>query len=320
MPTSQLKFYSSSDASAPALSGTANSLITVLDAILVNGYGAKAAVGWTKPIANAGNCGCYKQSVGAGCTLFVNDNGPNVTSTFKEAWITGWESLASIAAPVGTGGGQFPLPSQVLTTGHLVARKSTTADATARTWSCFADAYTFYFFCSESGAALNEGIFFGDLYSTKTGVPDVGRCMIVGNVTENSTNTYWDSGTNGPSGVAAGHYASRTWGGGGGSVNIGALGDTAWNGQNSNFTGSVPCPNGPDNSILLAPIKATEPTCYRGRFRGLYHIAHSTTASFSEGQVFTGTGDFSGKTFQCTSTGTSQARIAIEISATVETN
>jgi len=38
--------YQSTDSGAPALSGQAGSLLEVLDACLVNGYGGKAAAGW----------------------------------------------------------------------------------------------------------------------------------------------------------------------------------------------------------------------------------------------------------------------------------
>ena len=39
--------YRSDDASAPVITGTAGDLVMALDAILVNGYGAKSAAGWT---------------------------------------------------------------------------------------------------------------------------------------------------------------------------------------------------------------------------------------------------------------------------------
>src|SRR6267142_3788080 len=135
---SQFTQYSSLDASAPVLSGSAGALLTVLDAILVNGYGSKSAAGWSKPIANAGSIGSYKNGTGSTqLGLVINDNGANVTSTFKEAWATGWESVAGVGASVGSGTGQFPTPAQLLTTGHVVIRKSLTADATARNWVCF---------------------------------------------------------------------------------------------------------------------------------------------------------------------------------------
>src|ERR1035437_2380958 len=127
---SQFTVFSSSDAAGPGLlTGAAGSLLAVLDACLVTSYaGHTLAAQWTKPTANAGNIGCYKQGAGAGLSLVINDAGPNGTSTYKEAWAIGWESVAGVGSPVGTGSGQFPIPAQLLTTGHDVWRKSATAE------------------------------------------------------------------------------------------------------------------------------------------------------------------------------------------------
>ena len=117
MSASQLVYFSSSDASGPGLiSGTAGSLLTILDACLVNGYsGHILTAQWTKPFVNSGNIGCYKQGAGAGLSLLVNDNGPNATSTYEEAWAIGWESIAGIGAPVARDRDSFPpLPNFLL--------------------------------------------------------------------------------------------------------------------------------------------------------------------------------------------------------------
>lgn len=68
--------YFSTDASAPTLTGTTGSLVALLDAILVNGYGAKAAAGWS--IAYTGTSKRdYKQGTGSnGYYLDVDDSGP----------------------------------------------------------------------------------------------------------------------------------------------------------------------------------------------------------------------------------------------------
>jgi hypothetical protein len=322
MPTSQFTFYASSDASAPQRSGTAGSLLTVLDAILVNGYGAKAAAGWTKPIANVGNCGHYKQSAGSGFHVFINDNGPNGTSTFKEAWATGWETMTSIAAPVGAGSGQFPTAAQLLTTGHVVVRKSSVADASTRYWSCFADAYTFYFFAEEAPATgLNGGLWFGDIYSIRTGSPEIGRCIIVGGSLENSAVASDWSQTSQNTGVMTGHFMARDWGGTGGSVTVGKFGNYAWNSGSTNLAGTIPAPNGPDNSYYVTPLVVHSTNkAFRGRMRGVYQSAHPSS-TYAEGASITGTGDNAGKTFQRSPLGlVGGGFVFIETSATVETN
>src|ERR1035437_2201693 len=185
---SQFTIFSSSDVAGPGLlTGAAGTLLALLDACLVTSYaGHTLAAQWTKPTANSGNIGCYKQGAGAGLGLVINDNGPNVTSTYKEAWATGWESVAGVGAPVGTGSGQFPTPAQLLTTGHVVIRKSATADAATRSWQLFADSSTFYLFIStgDTAGVYNVGMF-GDVFSLK-GATDGYRCMIHGRAVENN--------------------------------------------------------------------------------------------------------------------------------------
>jgi len=343
MPASQFQYYTSTDPSGPGpITGQAGSLLSVLDACLVNGYGSKAAAGWSKPFANSGNIGCYQNGAtiphgmnpATGLSLLINDNGPNGTSTYKEAWAVGWEAIASIGSPVGTGTGQFPLPAQLLS-GNVVVRKSFTADTTPRYWELFGDAYTFYFFVqSGDQAGVYFGLFFGDIFSLK-GASDAYRCFIHGSYVENS-------GANGscqldaqppPSGNACalqfpvgGLYMPRTFGGSGTSINVTRIGDfglvaisstsspVAWNGL-------MQTPNGPDLSLYLTPAWVCEPllVCKRGRMRGFYQLGHPA-ANFADGQTFNGANDYAGKTFQIVKGGIWGGLWCIETSATVETN
>ena len=333
----QLQIYSSSDAGGPGvLFGAASEVLRVLDLILVNGYTAHPAAGWTKPFANSGNIGCYKNASpangGNGFGVVINDNGANVTSTFKEAWATGWETVLGVGSPVGTGTGQFPTPAQLLTTGHVVIRKSATADGTTgRAWICFADALTFYLFiASGDTAGAYFCLWFGDFFSLK-GSTDTYRCMIQGEAIENngSTNTSQHTADmiacNALSAASyLGCYASRTYGGGGTSVQLYKQGASQFDSPTANLhanVGTLQAPNGPDNAYYTPPIWILEqPTLtLRGRLRGLYHSAH-TLATWSDGQVLTGAGDFAGKTLQAVSKGINSGMWFIETSATVETN
>ena len=264
------QMYTSGDAAGPgALTGQANSLILLLRAILVDGYGAIPAAGWSEPIAAAGNCAAFRPGAGTRFGLFVNDNGPNATSTYKEAWVTGWESVSGIAAPVGSGTGQFPTAAQLLTTGHGVCRKSASADAVGRDWVAFADPYTCYLFIA-SGDAVGSGtytygytmLFFGDFYSVKSTDDDY-RGMIVCRTTENvSSNNVEGFGSQvaAPTTTApTGFYLARSYGGAGGSVAASHQGDYGKN-TAAVYAGVVQYPNGPDNSLYLSPIWIFEPT------------------------------------------------------------
>lgn len=335
MSASLLAKYTSSDASGPGvLTGTAGALLTLLDACLVNGYSGHAAAGWTKPIANSGNIGCYKQGAGSGLNLVVNDN---TFLTAKEAIATGWESLASIAAPVGTGTGQFPTPAQSLTNGHVVYRKSNTADGTGRAWQLFADASTFYLFVVTGDSASNYmRCCFGDLFSF-VGASDAYRCFIQGRDADNSfsdarnnRDDFMICPANGvplTSSIGGGWYMPRSFGGAGISIGVSPLWQMAWAASLNTtnvyavFNGAIQVPNGPDNSYYLSPIVVYEHAvaALRGRMRGLYAMGHSS-ASFADGQTFSGAGDYAGKSFQVIKGGMNGGYWVIETSATVETN
>ena len=332
---SQFTSFSSSDVAGPGLlTGAAGTLLALLDACLVTSYaGHTLAVQWTKPIANAGNIGSYKQGAGASLGLVINDNGPNITSTYKEAWATGWESVVGVGAPVGTGSGQFPTPAQSLTSGHIVIRKSASADATGRAWVLFADSSTFYLFIATGDTAgVYLTFMFGDVFSMK-GSSDAYRCVIHGRAQENSgaggaTVDNQDLiypcagvGANGP-----GMFMARSYSGGGTSITTQKMGDMNALGASVTASGAAmvgvfQTPNGPDNSIYLSSVKIIElvGVINRGRLRGVYQICHPL-ASFANGQTFSGGGDFAGKSFQIVSQGINNGFWALETSATVETN
>lgn len=348
---SQFTIYKSTDVSAPVLTGQAGSLITLLDACLINGYGSQLppSPAWTKPVATSSNITSYKQGAGAGLSFVLNDNGPNATSTYKEAWATGWESVSTVGAPVGTGAGQFPTPAQLLTTGHVVCRKSATADATARSWIVAADSSTVYVWISVGDIANEYTNFrFGDIFSLK-GATDAYRVAIVGRAAENAalsatttqessdfiSTTYSTIGS-GMGAAFPGMFMARTYGGGGTSILIAQKGDQAACGGFGNAANVMPCnggmqnPNGPDNSVYLCPLGVTEAAalCVRGRWRGLYQICN-TVGGFVDGQTFSGGGDFAGKSFLVIKQGPNSTAStngigitlwALETSATIETN
>jgi hypothetical protein len=342
MPASQFTVYSASDPSGPGLiTGQAGTLLTVLDACLVNGYAGKPAAGWDKPFANAAGVGCYRNghiipaglNPASGLGVVINDNGPNVTSTFKEAWITGWEQIATVNAPVGTGYGQFPLPSQLLTTGHTVIRKSTTADTAGRFWQIWADYATCYIFIQTGDAAgTYYGAFFGDCFSLQ-GTSDKFRFFLYGGYAENNTSTnqnYLDAigtlavGANQVAQAMPGLFIARSYGGGGASITAQRTGDytcLAPASSSQPWNAVMQVPNGPDNSYYLAPCWLWENgiLAKRGRLRGMYQGQH-VPGTFADGGTFSGGNDYAGKTFMVVKAGVAASYWVMESSATVETN
>ena len=184
-----MTLYKSSDASAPVLYGANGAVITVLDAVLVNSYGAKPAAGWTKPFA-AANLASYRQGTPGAPQYYlkIRDDAPGVGAA-KEARIRGFESMTAVTATDNAADGLDPFPTVAQDADGSIVRKSATADGTtARPWIIIGDQRTFYF-CILSGDIANAYTvwMFGDIFSYK-GASDTGRCMIVGRVLENSGN------------------------------------------------------------------------------------------------------------------------------------
>jgi hypothetical protein len=292
--------YSSTDGSAPVLSGTVGSLVALLDAVLVNGYGSKAAAGWTKPYSGT-NGAVYRQAGGNQFYLRVDDNAPNVTSVAREAQVSGYEAMTAFS----TGTGQFPTTTQSST--GLVIRKSTTADSTARAWIIIADDRTFYLFIITGDAAGYYAFAFGDFYSYKT-TTDSYRTIIIGRTqVNNGTNTYevlagsYKLDTNLNS-----HYIARTFAGTGTSVSAGkhtdhikciaALADQVLPVGLSTQT-LFNNPNTPDGGFYVAPLWVHEAPSMRGHLRGLWAGCH-TYSTVADGDTFSGSGVYAGKTFR----------------------
>jgi len=323
MATSQFTIYRSTDGSAPVLTGNAGSLVAVLDGCLVTGYGSKAAPSpaWTHPVATASNIASYKQGSGSLLGLVVNDNAPNATSLGKEAWATGWESVAGVGSPVGSGTNQFPTAAQLLTSGHTVIRKSNATGATPIAWMLVADSYTFYLFTFTTDVVNTYYFFaFGDIYSAKT-TSDAYKVIIMGRNLENDTTAAAEGGDlfSAYNAAVVGNFMARTFGGTGTSITIGKSGDSI-KGSATSFLGTGEYPNGPDSEMYISPIWVTELTPrIRGRLRGLYMPLHAIS-NFTDGQTFTASGDYSGKTFLAVKQTRNAGVILIDTSATVETN
>ena len=313
-------------------------------------YGTTPSVGWTSPYTGT-NGAAYKLSStpAAGCSastgfyLLVNDNLSAMTIPYTEAQLCGYETLGSyFALPYNsantlTAGGPFPAQVNAQGSGgygYQVIRKSVTNNTLARYWVIYADGYTLYFFMqSEANPNAYYGFIFGDFYSF-AGTSDAYRCCINGRNINNSGSLSYEgfdiqsiitNYTGYPQAYGtASLLAPRSWSGTGNCIGIGKHGDVEKAGLNTNYgalTGIIQTPNSADNSLYLSPIWITEPTgnIVRGYMRGMWHLCHPI-ANFTDGQIITGVGTNSGKTFQVIKPTPAGASIAIETSATVLTN
>lgn len=296
-----VRLYKSTDTGAPVLSGSVGSLITVLDAVLVNGYnaGVTPAAGWTKAFSGT-NQAAYRNSAtgGTGFYVSVDDTGPNTVLGARKARLRGFETMTAVT----TGTGGFPTSVQI--PAAIQVYKSITADATARAWTILADQRTFYLFTDPGGGDEINGysaFMFGDVFSLKTG--DAYRCAIIGRTAEPA----YVGGESGAeermqdvallSAVNTGHYLARSYQG----VTQQAIQFGKHNTNNA-LRGLVPYPNPTDQSILLAQLGIHEligaQSALRGRLRGIWDFQHDPMAKVNDGDTFPGTGPFAGKTFQ----------------------
>jgi len=307
-----VQWLKSTDGSAPTLSGTAGDLTTLWDALLVNGFGSKSAMGtggagaWT--IDKTGtNKRIYRPSAGNRFYLRCQDDAP---SSATDARVVGYETVSTVDA------GTNPMPTVAQSANGLFIRKSAAANATTRAWKALGDDRTFYFFnISGDVASCYTGFGWGDFYSHLSA--DGYRTTIIGRNTEASSSmslagsVEWFPimiGTGSTfAGGLGGHYIQRSRSGVAGAINVNktcapGLGITNAGTVAIGNIGSIAYPNAEDGGLYILPLYlhdvTTAPTSsIRGRLRGLWCTLHPTSA-FSDGDTFSGVGDYAGKTFE----------------------
>ncbi len=294
-------FYSSSDAGAPALRGaTPGDFINLLTKCLVDGYGSKAAAGWTKPFT-ATNVAVFKTGAGSnGFHLRVDDTATN--SSNRAARITCYESMSGIS----TGTGQFPTDLQQ--SGGLKWYTHYSGDpANARQWFIVADEafmvlliQTFPEQLAGSPNYYRECYWFGDL--VPTGAADAYATVVMGKPYNSSPNTSDSFPLNSESisSAGSGHYIARSYTGLGGALNVGKFHDYVKSGTSGwGASGALPFPHGPDGALLLSQVWVSEPgstsaCAIRGTLPGIWAPLQYV---LNTGDAFSGQGDLAGRSF-----------------------
>ncbi|MBF0283583.1 MAG: hypothetical protein HQL51_03895 [Magnetococcales bacterium] len=307
MPTVML--FQSTDASAPTLTGQTGSLIALLDACLVNGYGSKAAAGWTKSYSGT-NKAAYRQGAGSQFYFRVDDSGPGAGGA-KEARIVGYEAMTGIDA------GTNPFPAAAQMANGLFIRKSAAADATARAWRLLATDKAVHLIIYSGDVANNATLtFFGDIVSLKPS--DVYAAALIARATENSATATNDEGAYvgiiGNAAVRTGHYLARSHTGVGGSKQFACIapGYMSAAGYAGGASALVMYPNGADGGYHLQPFTVVYDTVVRGTIPGIYAPCHN--APFSDGDTVGGAGAMSGWNFLVVGC-MSAAQVAFETTA-----
>lgn len=311
--------YQSSDASAPVLSGQVGAWIGVLDACLVNGYGAKGAAGWAKAFTGT-NLAAYRAASGNRLYLAVDD------TNAQEARFVGYETMSAVT----TGTNPFPTTAQV--SGGMYMRKSETANSTARPWVLIASDTGFMFFPDSNGTlwttdpgtiGKSGDMYFGDLVSFKPS-DAYGTIIIGATATSNSLSNF---GRKSQQGVLlwaadAGHYLARNQ-----AQSVGSIACSKWCPMvnspsaimgNDNMS---PYPDTVSGGMLISPILISETNggtnqLVRGRLPGVWAPCHNLPAAHAD--TMTGSGDTSGKSFLIASVyvGSTKGRAILETSNT----
>jgi hypothetical protein len=295
MPT---RVYKSTDPGAPTLNGQVGSLIRVLRACLVDGFGSLPPLGWSMPYTDGNNPPLrahFRQAPKTGWDQYdleVKDDGSTSLSAsdprLAEAW--GWGGAAGLA------GGSVAFP--VRTSPGMLILKSETSNATARRWLLVGTDRSFIFVAYHLANPNNMYAagpwFFGDTIpialtdtwavalsggTVSDASPGIARLSDDGYVLRVMPYTF--QGMPGPT------TFSRVWPAGvaTGDVTVG--------------NGSIVYPNGPDGRGYIDRILLTESGHLRAVLPGFWVPLHNwkSAASIYDWQTFDGAGDLAGRSF-----------------------
>jgi hypothetical protein len=273
----------STDSGAPTLNGSAGSLVTVLNNVLL-------AAGWTKEFGS-GNRGAYRPSQGTRFYLRVQDN---AAFDGRLARLRGYETMSD----VNTGTAPFPAADSGFTDVYLLKSHSSNSPSDPIPWIAVVDERTMYFFAQYT-AGTYSGVMFGDYYST---IPDETKnCMIIGRDLENDyTNAkerlFQMSVTVGTDTILPGHFKAGYTGAQ--APGKAATGRPFALGGAGTLAGSISYPNArlavdvspvqlfvQDGTPLLQPL---------GYLRGFWQFGHrpaDTASDFPVWSTFGGVGD-----------------------------
>lgn len=280
-----VRVYASTDPGAPTLGNVAGSLVNLLSACLVTGYGAQAPAGWSLAFSGT-NQAVYRSALGARYYLHVNDTG--TTSANVRAY--------EVATGLGTG--QNPCPPAIVTTALW-----NKANAAARPWYVVASERTVFFACDYTGTTNHLIHSFGD-FKSKFRL-DRHNVMLTYGAVVNDVNGLSDAIAN--TLAAAQNYAGRSY------TQVGLAAGVARRPRCYSIQTSlggagaqdrILYPNPPDNALVLAPVdiyeyhQGLQGAIWRGIFTGIWHPRfHGFSAFGSNVQQIVGSGPFTGKTF-----------------------
>jgi len=330
-----VRVYSSTDASAPVLTGAVGSLVALLSAVLVDGYGLIPAAGWTKPYTGTNKAVFRSATAGNGSGMyyrFLDDGTVNAGGAARWAGCRGYGAMTD----VDTGTDPYPTTTQQNTYGNLLFHKSSTSDATARAWVIIADQFTCHLLIDTASKISTTGyamMSFGDCYSYKAA--DAWKGYVAGVHSTSYPYPVFTHHHGYPTANVRYVYMPRSYTQTGTAQHMSTFSDKTKVGVNNSIqyhvgvqssSPALPCPNPVDGGLYQSRIylnETTSPYPVRGFFRGLWNSLHNRP--LANGDTFSGVGSTAGKSFQCfkvsSTTGSANelnAQINIETSDTWE--
>lgn len=293
------QIFKSTDASAPSLTKANGTLVSLLDAILVSGYGAVSPLGWST-VFTATNKRVYQPAAGTGFQLRVDDSGNDYEAKVRGGTFSDVDTLSADG---------FPTAAQLA---NGVFWQKTNTSAGARPWVAIGDAKRFFILIQiDTGQDRWNGGWFGDFESYKSG--DVYNCLIIGkaaSVNNEDNDTIGLISSSGVFGSApGGHYVPRAYTGVGSAIALGKYSDERiQSGVSGGGTAASSCLTYPDTisgGLHVGRFFLSEPSptfSPRGYLPGLWSICHSRTAmnsaGVSNGDTFSGANGVASRTFE----------------------
>lgn len=143
-----VRIYHNHDTDAPVLEATPGSMINVLEAVLVDGYGDKAPLGWTKEF-HTGNIAVFRNDPSVpgstGCYLRIDDT----ASDHSQLRI--YKSMSDIDT------GTDPAPRVSDNSNSITWRRHYSGSGGPKWWTLIGDERTFYLSVATSGAWPDPG-------------------------------------------------------------------------------------------------------------------------------------------------------------------
>lgn len=274
-------------ASAPVLTGQAGTLVALLDAVLVNGFGAQTGLGWSIQYT-AANKRVYLAGAACRCRAAIRVlDDASLAAGAKEAGTTAAESFSDIDTAVNT----FTIGA--------VFRKSFSADATPRPWHVFGDDRTFILLSlagDVSYLTVYWGMYFGEFQSFL--VNDAYQAMHAGrgpNSTSNSEEHFGKSSTTPGAAPTTPYHAALA------RSHLGTPG-LVYAVRTRQFWNLNTFPNAVDGGMYITPVflstYVSSQNQIRGIQRGTYMAQHAATSiPFTNGDTVSGVGAMAGKQF-----------------------